>query len=545
MSQTLPSGYRLIEENEPQQEREPTMAQRLAQAGRTMAGFPFVPVEETLLGRAASTPTAQRMAGLTTRGLLQGPSSLIGLPVDAAIAAYNLATGQNLRQPSQAISQALTDIGLPEPQGLTETAMTAMAGGLPEARARLTNLLPQALQRASEVPFMGQQNMQDLLVNEAIDAGYVIPPATVGRITVRENIAGKAMTQQAAASQNQKVTNRLAASALGLPTDRDLSPAAVKDVIKTAGRVYEKIKANRQVSADDQYLSDLADLESASLEIARDFPNLKIEGMGEVSNLVKGLTEQSVSANSLVELVKRLRADARDNLAFGNNNPAERALGLARLDAAETLEDLMSRELVRQGDMSLFQEFNNARRLIAKAHTVDAAMNPATGNVVAANLAEQLRRRKPLTGELALAARFGNAFPSAAQELKASPVSAMDAAVTAVLGTSFGTAPFLIGTSSPYAAASSLAALSYPASRYAARRSILGPTMQQSLARRPVQAEGGLLAPVTGAATTAGAQDSRPQFPVAPAPLPAGFRLLPEQEYLRGPLGRTVPMPAR
>jgi len=536
MSQSLPTGFRLIPEDE-EQVREPTMAERLAQAGRTMAGFPAVPLSETVAGRLVQSPTVQRIAGLTARGMLQGPASLVGLPFDAATAAYNLATGQRLRQPSQAISQALTDVGLPEPQGVAETAMTAMAGGLPEARTRMTSLLPEALQRTAETPFMGRQNMQDLLVGEAVDAGYVIPPATVGRTTIRENVSGKLMTQQAAANQNQKVTNRLAATALGLPTDRDLSPAAVQEVMNTAGRVYEKVKSNRQFMADDQYLNDLAELEGEALEIARNFPDLKIEGMGEVANLVRGLTQQSFSAKSLVDLVKRLRADAKDNLAFNNANPAERALGRAKLDAAETLEELMARELVRQGDMSLFQEFNNARRLIARAHTVEAAMNPATGNVIASNLAENLRRRKPLTGELAVIARFGNAFPSAAQELKSSPVSAMDAAVTAVLGASL--------TSLPYAPSSALLALGYPAARYASRRSLLGPEMQQSLARRPVSAEGGLLGPTLGAAATLGAQEPRQELPPAPAALPPGFRLLPEQEYLRGPLGRTIPMPAR
>jgi hypothetical protein len=546
MSQQLPAGFRLLPEEEKEERpQSQSMARRLAEAGRTMAGFPVVPLQETMLGQLVTSPTTQRMAGLTARGMLQGPASLVGLPFDAATAAYNLATGQRLRQPSQAISQALTDVGLPEPQGVAETAMTAMAGGLPEARTRMTSLLPEALQRTAETPFMGRQNMQDLLVGEAVDAGYVIPPATVGRTTIRENVSGKVMTQQAAASQNQKVTNRLAATALGLPTDRDLSPAAVKEVMNTAGRVYEKVKSNRQFMADDQYLNDLAELEGEALEIARNFPDLKIEGMGEVANLVRGLTQQSFSAKSLVDLVKRLRADAKDNLAFNNANPAERALGRAKLDAAETLEELMARELVRQGDMSLFQEFNNARRLIARAHTVEAAMNPATGNVIASNLAENLRRRKPLTGELALAARFGNAFPSAAQELKSSPVSAMDAAVTALLGTSLGSLPILSGASAPYAAATSLLALGYPAARYGARRSLLGPEMQQSLARRPTPAEGGLLGPTLGATATLGAQIPPQEIPAAPEDLPRGFRLLPEEEYLRGPLSRIIPMPPR
>jgi hypothetical protein len=473
--------------------------------------------------------------------MLQGPSSLVGLPLDAATAAYNLATGQQLRQPSEAISQSLTQVGFPEPQNLAETGMTAAAGGLPEIRAQLANLLPKSL-RNVPASFQGEQSMQDLLLAEARDAGYVVPPATVGRSTVRETVAGKVRTQQAAAEANQQVTNKLAARTLGIPEDKPLSLAAVKEVMDDAGRVYEKVKTDRRFVADDQYKSDLAKLESETLEISKDFPDLKLEGMAEISNLVKGLNSSNFSAKSLVDLVKRLRSEAKNSLSFNNTDSADRALGRAKLDAAETLEDLMSRELVRQGDMSLFQEFNAARVLLAKAHTVDAAINPATGNVIAAKLAENLRRRSPLSGELSLAARFGNAFPSAAQELKSSPVNAMDASITALLGAGLGSLPLIAGASSPYAVASALSALTYPGARYAARKSLLSEGMQDSLVRRP-RAEGGLLGPVAGAAAAAEA----PASPQQQTGLPAGFVLMDEEEErrrIRSPLSRIVPQPA-
>ena len=213
------------------------------------------------------------------------------------------------------------------------------------------------------------------------------------------------------------------------------------------------------------------------------------------------------------------------------------------MDAAEALEDLMERELIRKGDMTILKEFRDARRLIAKSHSVENAINPSTGNVNAANLSSELQRRKPLTGDLATIARFGRAFPSAAQELKSSPVSAMDAAITTLLGTSLGSAPFLAGSTSPYAALSSLAALSYPGARYLSRESVLGPSMQRSLVRRDQGPRGGLLGPIAGAATTIGANRPAPTPP--PPTLPAGFRVLEEEQMFEPSIDFSRIGPAR
>lgn len=527
MSQ-LPPGFVLVDD-EQEKPRRSGIAAQLAEAGRSLAGFPFVSPRETLLGKAITSPTAHRMAGLTARGALQGPSSLVGLPLDAITGLYNVATGQQLRQPSEAISQSLTQAGLPAPESLPETGVTAMSGGLPEVRAQIANLFPQAYQAiARRLPgsFQGEQSMQDILLAEARDAGYVVPPATVGRSTVRENVSGKALTQQAAAARNQTITNRLAAQAIGLPTDKKLSIAAVQEVRRKAGDVYDKVKTGRSFRADDEYLNDLADLESGASQLAKDFPELDLTDMKGVADLVKGMTQEQFTATGAVELIKRLRNQAKTNLGFMVDDPAKKALGRAQADAAEAVEGLMARELARQGDMTLAREFEDARRIIAKAHSVESAMNPATGNVNARALAGELRRRKPLTGELRLIARFGEAFPQAAQELKSSNVSAVDAMVTALLG---------VG-------GAGLGALAYPAARVAARSSLLGEGMQESLVRRPEPPRGGLLGPVAGG--VAGAQ-----APAQPAPtaLPPGFVLVDEEEErrrIRSPLSRVVPTPA-
>lgn len=459
-----------------------------------------------------------RIAGLTMRGVLEGTSGLAALPLDAAVAAYNLATGQRLRQPSQAISQSLTAAGLPEPRGLGDLGLTITSGALASAPAQLRNLMTSRLKNLP-AGRVGDMTMQDVLLEESRGRGYVVPPSTVGTstgVSVAEGIGGKILTEKAASSRNQQITNTLAAESIGLPTNKPLSPAAIRGVRESAGAVYEKIKKGFNIFADDEYINDLADVEDSTNILMRDFPDLPVDEMAKIRQTIDAITKQSFSSQGAVELIKRLRNQASSNLAFMVDNPAQKALGRAQLKAAEAVEGVLERSLRGQGAAKLADEFDEARKTIARAHSVEQAINPATGNVNAAKLAEEISQRKPLSGPLSLAGRFAEAFPRAAQEVQSSPVSALDTAVTGILGATLYGAGGGIGGAT--------LATAYPLSRLAARRGVLGDVVQESLLRRgPPPSRGGLLAPAV-----AGAQIMRGP----PAPQPVDLR-------------RTVPRPAR
>jgi hypothetical protein len=96
------------------------------------------------------------------------------------------------------------------------------------------------------------------------------------------------------------------------------------------------------------------------------------------------------------------------------------------------VEDMLIRHLNSTGKSALANRFDQARQMIAKTYSVEAALNEGTGNVVASQLGNQLKKGKPLSGGLALAARFAQAFPKAAEEVRHSPgVSAVDALIGA------------------------------------------------------------------------------------------------------------------
>jgi hypothetical protein len=280
-----------------------------------------------------------------------------------------------------------------------------------------------------------QNAVRDTTLAESRKAGYVVPPATTNPTAlnrIAEGVSGKAATQQAAAVRNQQVTNRLVRADLGLSDDAPLTVESLNAIRKKAGGAYKAMKSAGEIVTDGEYLDDLARLTESVDEVAKDFPDANVAAGKEVNELVDTLLRDKFKASSAVEYTKQLRHAASANLAHGVD-PTRRALGLAQRDAAGALEDMVIRHLKVNGKGALATEFDKARILIAKTHTVEKALNGSTGNVVATALGRELKRGKPLTGGIATAAKFGQAFPRVAQEITHSPgVSAVDALVGGV-----------------------------------------------------------------------------------------------------------------
>jgi hypothetical protein len=294
-----------------------------------------------------------------------------------------------------------------------------------------------------------QNAVRDATLKEARKVGYVVPPSTTNPTAanrIAESVSGKAATHQSAAVKNQVVTNRLVRQELGLPPDAPLTKKALNTIRSDEGMVYKALKSVGRITTDNDYLDDLAKLASSVDEVAKDFPELNVGASAEVNKLVDGLLKDSFDASSAVELVKQLRKDASANLSFAAAaDPSKRALGTAQREAAGAVEDMLIRHLNSTGKSALAKRFDAARVRIAKTYSVEAALNEGTGNVVATNLATQLKKGKPLSGNFEKIARFAQAFPEAAREMKSSAgVSALDAATAVVGGSTLNPALFAL-----------------------------------------------------------------------------------------------------
>ena len=327
-----------------------------------------------------------------------------------------------------------------------ETAINAATGGAFGAAAqgvggKISQWAGQKLaaRSANASTAEAQNAVRDATLKASRKVGYVVPPSTANPTAanrVAESISGKAATHQTAAVKNQRITNRLVREELGMSADAPLTKESLNAIRTEEGNVYKAIKNSGRITVDDAYVDDLSKLSESVDEVAKDFPELNVGANKEINKLVDGLLKDSFDAKSAVELIKQLRKEASSNLSFAASaDPAKRALGTAQREAAGAVEDMMIRHLQNTGKGSLAQRFDAARTRIAKTYSVEAALNEGTGNVVASQLGTQLKRGKPLSGRFQTIAKFAQAFPDAAKELKSSPgVSAVDALVGGIGG---------------------------------------------------------------------------------------------------------------
>lgn len=301
--------------------------------------------------------------------------------------------------------------------------------------------------------------------------GYVVPPTqvepTLGN-RLMEGMAGKLTTAQNASARNQPITNRLAMKAIGAD---ELTPEALAAVRARANAAYDALGQAGTFTADLPFRAQLAKLGSGSKQMQADFPELM---RSDVDGLLQSFAgKEGFNAQSGIEAIKRLRADARAN-KLARDNPDRQALGSVQNKISGALEDLIDRNLKRSGNDQLLNDYRNARQTLAKVYDVEAALNPMTGTVDAAKLAQILKKGRPLSGELKQAAEFASAFPKAVQtpERMGSLPQTSPLDWTAALGIGAATG------GSPLAAAGLVA-------RPLARAATLSGPVQRSIVRAP------------------------------------------------------------
>jgi hypothetical protein len=314
-------------------------------------------------------------------------------------------------------------------------------------------------------------------IQKARDLGYVIPPTQANPTMLNramEGVAGKLTTAQNASAKNQEITNKLASKALGLPEDTFISPEVLTNIRNTAGQAYENLKLSGTIKTSPKFIQALDNIKpyQDAIQASKDFPQRAANPIIEV---IDSLKRPNFDVNSAVSKINVLRNDA--DLAF---RQGDNALAKANKDASQVLENTIENYLTNTKQTDLLDKFRNARTLIAKTYSVEKALNPASGTIDATKLANQLKSKKPLTGELKSIAEFSSQFPKASQtteKMGSLPqISPLD-----VLGaTGVGGVSYLGGNESPERNAL-LALMARPAARSLA----LSPMVQNKLIQQP------------------------------------------------------------
>lgn len=404
-------------------------------APESMQARPVAPqIADVLRLPKPKTPT-ERIVGEATRG-----TASAGTGVGLAQAAKPVTQiGERIRQ---AFAAAPT----------TQLASAGAAGagssfakemGLDETEQTVAGLAAGVLTAAA--PTLATRNMASLapqtkqIVTEARQAGYTIPPSqTNPSLTnkVLESLSGKIKTNQAAAVKNQEITNDLAKKSLGIPKDQPLTEDTLKALRASAGQAYDNLSSIGNVTPGKSYFSKLDEIIDPYVKAAKGFPESR---PNPIIDEINALRTNEFPASAGIAKIRELREVADAAYAAGN-----KALGKSYKDAASAIEDALEDQAKMLGgniSQDILKNFREARKLIAKSYSVQRALNDASGNVVATNLAAQLKRGAPLENELRTIARTAQAFPKSVQSVdqiaQSLPLSPLDFA-TAVLG--YGTA---------------------------------------------------------------------------------------------------------
>lgn len=354
------------------------------------------------------TPEQDKLLGpwssALVRPIAKGVASLPLLAMDVGVAGRNLLTGSDYEHPSSMFNKAL-DAYTTVPEGGINKGAELVSSVLAGSRMPA----PSAAQQAPA----GFVKPADDLVRQVTlassqKAGYVVPPATTNPSAtnkILESIGGKIATAQDAATKNQAVTNTLAKRALGLSDDAPVTKEALSALRAEAGDAYQVLRKVGEVSLDDAATKSLD-------EVAGKFTGSKLKealgGGNDIPKIVQAIKDEPLTGDAAVDAISLLRDKASVAYAAG-----DKGLGKAYRQLSGAIEDLMERNLTGEA----LKAFKEARQLIAKSHTVEKALNPSTGNVVATKLASELGKGKPLSGDILTAARFGQAFPKAAREV--------------------------------------------------------------------------------------------------------------------------------
>jgi hypothetical protein len=451
------------------------------------AGARALGIENSVIGRRdrrEAMTSALGSMGAETDSLAFGAGKLAGevagtLGVGSGVANALTRVAPRVAAAAPNVVNAIRTSGMTGGNLLRRTAGGAVAGGAaaglvdPE-QATTGALIGGALPGAMKVAGMAGNKLGGVIkgpaqtldmaasVKQARDAGYVIPPTQANptlRNRVLEGFSGKITTAQNASAKNQTVTNRLAAEALGLPADVKITPDSLKSVRDAAGQAYQAIGGSGTVAPGPAYTKALDAIEAPFLKAAQGFPNAK---PSPVLDIVESLRSPSFDAGSAVEKIKALRTAADDAFRSGNTDIAR-----ASRAGAAALEDALEAHLA--GNPQVLKAFRDARQLIAKTYTVEKALNPTTGAIDARKLAAELKKGKPLTGDLKAAADFAAQFPKAAQTVEGMgslpQTSPLDWGLAGGLS---------MATSNPLMLASVMA-------RPAARAAVLSPMVQNRL----------------------------------------------------------------
>jgi hypothetical protein len=229
-----------------------------------------------------------------------------------------------------------------------------------------------------------------------------------------EGLSGSSKLETAAALKNQKVTNGLAAEAIGLPKNAALTPAALKEARAPYNAVYQEVSKVGKIPTDKAYQSDISGIGQTPGE---SFPAAQNPA---IANLKQAYSVPEFNSADAVQHIRQLRASANKNIR-APFAPDQNALGYAQKHVADAIEAQIERHAASPDSgvaPDLVKRFQNARQQLAKINTVENSLYKNTTDVSAKALAKAANKGVPLTGQLSDIAKVAENFPNVTRDAK-------------------------------------------------------------------------------------------------------------------------------
>lgn len=344
------------------------------------------------LGLQQPETGTERVVGDISRAMAGtgGAMKLAGGLIPTTDIGKNIATSFTSNAPTQVASA----IGAGGAGGLTREAgggelaqlVASLGGGFAGG-----SLIPPKPVGLSTVQL--QNVNKDKLLNTAQKAGYIALPSDVGAgkgAKTLETLSGKFKSEELASSKNQNIANSLTRKYLGLPESTPLN---------------------------EDTFSSLRNSHSEPYQLASQLPAGQI-GTSSTKSLATGKTSTTPiykTGAQVVDELKMARDDSRSAWKSYNSGTAQNPTELRRqAQSSDKLVIQLERQLDKlaqsNNQPNLLKSLNEARRNIAKVHTVEKA-TIGENLIDYRKIGKAIDKGAPITGELALAGKFAKEFP--------------------------------------------------------------------------------------------------------------------------------------
>jgi hypothetical protein len=288
------------------------------------------------------------------------------------------------------------------------------------------------------------------LARQGNNQGFVFNPKDIkaGPGGSVEGVAGAPKLNASLSNKNMSPTTQLINEDLGIKSNprapTPLEHGSLELHAKAQGGAYQALNDIPRVFTDGQYLKQFDSAVKALRDLVKENP--EFAASTKVNKLLDGVDPRkghfSFSGSNANTVIKRLREEAGKRYKKGNSLE-----GRALSDTANALSKAIERDLNRRGNFRVVEDIQEARRIIAKTHSVMDALGDR-GGIVPSRLVAQRKAGRPLDGNLATIADYAQAFPEQMKNVSAPTIFSEFEGLAAVTGATagFGAIPAFIAS---------------------------------------------------------------------------------------------------